>query len=186
MNHDPTAWTELGKAIRGDRERQGLGRKELADRVAANGGAVSTRTIASLERGVVPRRGVKPPSVEMVVAALGWGTGWADRIIGGESAESVLGHRASSLSRPTPRDAALELLPGVYEFSRAVVAAGGSAHLRDAFDRAAQELVSSMPARVATGRSDYGLTAYRPHGQGEGVPLDDASRISDTMDDDES
>ncbi|PJN00856.1 hypothetical protein CG740_23420 [Streptomyces sp. CB01201] len=78
---------------------------------------------------------------------------------------------------------ALELLPSVYEFSRAAVSGGGDPVLRDEFDEMAQRLLQSIPAGagVAPG-SAYGLAAYRPHAVGEGVPADDADRIARAMD----
>ena len=179
MTHDPTAWTKLGKAIRGDRELQGLTRDELAAKVAERGGAVSTKTIANLEKGDAPKRGVKPPSVERVAAALGWVPGSVDRILGGEPPASVLAHRVTPAGQLGPREVALELLANVFKFSRAAVAAGASPRLRDAFDRAAQDLVASMPVR--TGGGSYGLAAYRPHGEDARVPDDDAARIFDAM-----
>lgn len=186
MNHDPTSWVRLGKAIRGDRERQSLGREELAQRVIERGGKVTARSIASLEYGTVPKKGVKPPSLEPTVAALGWRPGWADRILDGEEPESVLvGHTAASPQEMSPRHLVLEMLPSVYEFSRAAVAAGADLRLRDAFDELAQEMVRTIPAGPSvSGRLAYDLAAYRPHAMGEGVPADDAQRISDAMEDD--
>jgi transcriptional regulator with XRE-family HTH domain len=178
MTRDPTAWTRLGRAIRGDRERQGLSRDELAARVIARGGQITARTIGSLERGVAPKARDKPPSLEPTVAALGWPRGAADRILDGEEADALLQQpddteprreeRPSTLSRAR----VLELLPGVYEFSRGVVALGGDPKLRDRFDAAAQELLASMPASRS-----YALAAYRPHAEGEGPAEDDAERI---------
>lgn len=183
MNHDPTSWARLGRAIRSDRERQSLGRKELAELVIERGGKVTARSIASLEYGTVPKKGVKPPSLEPTVAALGWRRGWADRILGGEEPETVLvGHLAGEVPEVSPRQFVLEMLPAVYEFSRAAVAAGADARLRDTFDELAQRMVQGIPAApAASGKSAYGLAAYRPHAMGEGIPEDDARRINDAM-----
>lgn len=180
MTHDPTAWTKLGKAIRDDRDRQGLTRDQLAAKVIERGGTVSAKTIANLEKGDAPKRGVKPPSAEPIAAALGWIPGSVDRILDGEPPADVLAHRVTPATRLGPREVALGLLASVFEFSRAAVAAGASPRLRDAFDRAAQDLVASIPVR--TGGGTYGLAAYRPHGEGGLVPDDDAARIFDAMD----
>lgn len=146
---------------------------------------MAARSIASLEYGTVPKRGAKPPSLEPTVAALGWRPGWADRILDGEPPETVLGgHTAASSSEVSPRQLVLEMLTSVYEFSRAAVAAGADARLRDSFDELAQRLVQSIgvtpPARD---RSAYGLVTYRPHAMEKGVPEDDAQRINDAMGD---
>lgn len=84
MNRDPRAWENLGRAVRIDRERQGLTRDELARRIKERGGSVTTRTIANIESGIAPRRRAYPPSLEPIVAALGWPPGKADRILAGE------------------------------------------------------------------------------------------------------
>lgn len=183
MNHDPTAWAWLGAAIRNDRESQGLTREELVARVVARGGKITARTIASMERGAVPKKGVKPPSVERVVAALGWRTGWADRILNGQSAAEVLGERGPRAHvAPTARERALELVPTVYEFSRVAQEAGGDGGLRNEFDRLAHRLLVSIPVGAGVpARSAYGLVAYRPHAPGEGVPVDDRRRIDEAM-----
>ncbi|KOT27924.1 hypothetical protein ADK47_24125 [Streptomyces rimosus subsp. rimosus] len=176
MNHDPRAWEALGRAIRDDRQRQGLSREELAQRVVERGAKITTRTLGSIERGVVPKRGEKPPTLEAAVAALGWAAGDADRILQGEDPRSVLGQAAPA----SPRAHALELLPKVYEFSRTAVAAGADPGMRDRFDRLAQQLVESVPSERDVSAA-YGLAAYRPHAAGEGVPQDDADRIFEAM-----
>lgn len=173
---DPTRWAVLGQAIRSDRERQGLTREALADRVKARGGQVTTRSIGSLEAGVVPKKRPKPPTLEPVVAALDWQPGWTDRILAGEDPNAVL--RRDEQPQPeapaqSPRARLLELVPGAYLFSRTAAQLGAPQRLRDAFDTLVQELLDS----VTTGQSSYALAAYRPHAEGEGVPADDADRI---------
>jgi len=178
-------WQTLGQAIREDRERQGLTREALAERVRARGGTITTRTIGSLERGVAPKTpGKKPPTLAPTVAALGWPPRAADRILAGEDPAAVLCETATLAAAPArpatvTREGVLELLPGVYEFSRGVVALGGDAALREEFDELAQELAASIP--VGATRSAYGLMAYRPHAVGEGIPDDDAERIAHAL-----
>lgn len=172
---DPARWAVLGQAIRSDRERQGLTREALVDRVKARGGQVTTRSIGSLEAGIAPKKRAKPPTLEPVVAALDWQPGWTDRILAGEDPNAVLRREESPATAPaqSPRAQLLELVPGVYQFSRTAAHLGAPAELRDDFDRLVQELLDS----VVTGQSSYGLAAYRPHAEGEGVPADDAERI---------
>lgn len=175
---DPNVWATLGRAIRADRERQGLSLKALAMRVAELGGQASDRSIGSLERGVVPKRGTKPPTLEPTVAALGWRPGWADRILAGEDASVVLQRTESAETQQSPRSHLLELVPTVYEFSRTAAGLGAPPRLRDDFDQLVQEILSAVKA---DGRG-YALAAYRPHAPGEGVPADDAARIRDALD----
>jgi hypothetical protein len=170
----------LGLAIRGDRERQGLTREQLAGLVRARGGQVSARSIGNLEAGTVPKRGTKPPSVEPVVAALRWHPGWADRILAGEDVGTVLRSDTDTSPNATPRSWLLEMVPKVYQFSREAVRLGADPELRERFDRLAQQLVESAPADRPV-RVKYELAAYRPHAEGEGVPADDAARIADAM-----
>lgn len=185
MNRDPRVWTVLGRAIRDDRNRQHLTREEVAERVVARGGTVTTRTIGKLEKGDPPLRDGKPPTLEPVVAALGWRPGDVDRILGGEDPASVLsdrpmdhGDEAKAVSaRPSARELTLELLPAVFEFGRVAVVAGGHQALREELEIVAQRLVASIPGRALPDRSTYGLVAYRPHGVGESVPDDDRERI---------
>lgn len=183
MNHDPKAWARLGAALRGTRESRGLTRQELAELLVARGVKITPRTIANLETGVVPKKGVKPPSAEPVAAALGWKPGWVDRILSGEDVEQVLGeHAQERVGQTSMRGHALELLPAVYEFSRIAGAAGADPVLRDEFERMAQRLLAFVPAGVgASGGSAYGLVAYRPHAPGEGIPADDVARIEEAF-----
>lgn len=176
---DPTRWAVLGQAIRSDRERQGLTREALVDRVKARGGQVTTRSIGSLEAGVVPKKRPKPPTLEPVVAALGWKPGWTDRILAGEDPNAVLRQEEAQpeAAGQSPRGQLLELVPGAYRFSRTAAQLGAPATLRDAFDTLVQELLDSVTA----GQSSYSLAAYRPHAEGEGVPADDAERIRDAL-----
>ncbi|WP_086768128.1 hypothetical protein [Streptomyces bobili] len=181
MNHDPERWAVLGRAIRGDRERQGLTREQLAERVLERGGQVSGRSIGSLEAGVTPKKRAKPPTLEPTVAALGWRRGWTDRILAGEDPETVLsGDQAAPPREVTPQQRVLELVPGVYEFGRLAVQAGASPADRDTFEAAVQRLLAPVTAgRPAQG--GYALASYRPHAPGEGVPADDAERIYGAM-----
>ncbi|MFE4547562.1 hypothetical protein [Streptomyces sp. NPDC056785] len=178
---DPEIWATLGRAIRADRERQGLSRAQLVDRVRERGGQVTDRTIGSLERGVVPKRGAKPPSLEPVVSALGWRPGWADRILAGEDPARVLQRPVATEAVESPRSHLLELVPGVYEFSRVAVGLGAPTGLRDEFDQLVQQILTSVTAD--SGRP-FALAAYRPHAMGEGVPADDADRIRDALNSD--
>ncbi|MER6821617.1 hypothetical protein ACPCJT_20405 [Streptomyces griseoincarnatus] len=182
MTHDPEMWAVLGRALRSDRERQGLTREQLAERVRERGGQISARSIGSLEAGVVPKRGTKPPSLEPTAAALGWGAGWTDRILAGEDPGAVLGGEMQVMARSemTPHQLMLELLPDVYEFGRLAVQAGASAEARDRFEAAVQQLLAAVPSGRA-GRAGLALAAYRPHAAGEGVPADDAARIRDAL-----
>ncbi|WP_405909612.1 helix-turn-helix transcriptional regulator [Streptomyces sp. NBC_00828] len=173
MNHDPTAWRTLGTAIRDDRNRQGLTREELSDLTAERGRRVSARTIGSIERGVVPERGTKPPTLEPTVNALGWKPGWADRILAGEDPAQVLG--LGGEANDSPRSRLLELVPGLYEFSRTAANMGADPRLRDEFDQLVQRILAAVPGENPA--RSYGLAAYRPHAEGEGVPADDAARI---------
>lgn len=189
MNRAPLEWAALGRALRDDRNRQGLTKQQLVDRVRERGINVTSRTLGTLEAGEPPKRGGKRPKLEPVAAALGWQPGATDRILSGEDPGVVLGDRPASTTdaddnAPAVREYALELLPGVYEFSRAAVAAGGASRLRDEVDAAAARLVASMPTgSAARSASSYGLVAYRPHGPGEPVPADDAERIARAMGD---
>lgn len=162
------AWAALGRAMEADRQRQGMTRAALVDRVKSAGGDITTRTIASREKGVTPKSGGKPASVELIARALGWEFGWADRILAGEDPASVLAPAAPA----TAGADLLDELPRIYQFSRAVVAAGGNPAARDRFDEALEDLVASLPARAS-----YALAAYRPHAEGQGIPSDDAARI---------
>ncbi|WKX70022.1 hypothetical protein [Streptomyces sp. XD-27] len=200
MTRDPEKWAVLGRAIRDDRDRRHLTREQLADLVEQRGGKVTPRSIANLEYGVVPKRRDKPPSLELAVAALGWRPGWADRILAGEDPAVVLdsgpdvagvdseGRRfLAEAKRSAPdRSDILEALPVVYQFGRDVVALGGDPRARDAYERAVQDLLGSLPSGAGGGRSErrYALAAYRPHAEGEGPAADDAARILDAMDED--
>lgn len=181
MNHDPTAWAVLGRAIRSHRDRQGLTREQLAARVRERGGEISARSIGSLEAGKVPKRGSKPPTLEPTVAALGWRSGWTDRILSGEDPGAVLEDVQEELAPVvTPRQRLYELLPGVYEFGRTAVRSGAPAAVRDDFESAVQRLLDAATAGVAS-RGSLELAASRPHAVGEGVPADDAARIRDVL-----
>ncbi|MFJ8992674.1 hypothetical protein ACIRQH_20035 [Streptomyces sp. NPDC102279] len=173
---DPRVWATLGRAIRADRERQGLTREQLAERVRERGVQVSSRSITTLEEGPAPKRGSKRPTLEPTVAALGWRPGWTDRILAGEDASVVLQRTETTETEGSPRSHLLELVPSVYEFSRTAAGLGAPAQLRDDFD----ELVQEILAAVKTERG-YALAAYRPHAAGEGVPADDAARIRDAL-----
>lgn len=144
------------------------------------GGRVSARSIGSLETGVVPKRGTKPPSLEPTVAALGWSSGWTDRILGGEDSDAVLNDlEYVGESALTPRQEMLSLLPSVFAFGRIAVQAGAPTPARDDFETAVQRLLDAVPAdRPARG---YALAAYRPHAAGEGVPADDVARIREAF-----
>ncbi|MET8978494.1 hypothetical protein ABZX85_23040 [Streptomyces sp. NPDC004539] len=184
MNHDPERWAALGRAIRDDRERQGLGRDQLVERIRERGARVTARTIGSIERGVVPKSKDKPPSLEPVVAALGWQIGWTDRILAGEDPALVLGVGATEAPAvDPPRARLLELVPFVYEFSRTAVALGAAPGLRDEFDSLVQRLTDAVGAGPPR-RPAFALAAYRPHGAAEGVPADDAARIRDALNSD--
>lgn len=184
MTHDPNGWAVLGRTIRDDRERQGLTREELAQRVKARGQQVTARSIGTLEEGPPPKRGAKRPTLEPTVAALGWQPGWTDRILAGEDPSAVLRReappRAEVIADTSPRAQLLEILPVVYQFSRTAAAFGAAPELRDSFDRLAQQLLDSVSATRMSQR-DLGLAAYRPHAEGEGVPADDAARIRDAL-----
>ncbi|MGW6009656.1 hypothetical protein [Streptomyces sp. NPDC055210] len=177
MKYAPEMWAVLGRAIRAERERQGLSLKKLSARVAKLGGQASDRSIGSLERGVVPKRGDKPPTLEPTVAALGWLPGWADRILSGEDPSVVLQRSDRPTPEESPRAHLLELVPTVYEFSRTAAGLGAPSGLRDQFDQLVQRILSAV---APEGRS-YALAAYRPHAAGEGVPVDDAARINDAL-----
>lgn len=179
MTHHPHRWAVLGLAIRGDRDRQGLTREQLAERVRERGLQVTSRTIGSLEAGVVPKKRAKPPSLEPVVAALGWKPGWTDRILAGEDPGAVLQSEAPASPAESPRAHLLELVPGVYEFSRTAARLGAPASLRDDFDHLVQELLDHVDAKSS--RGNLALAASRPHALGEGVPADDAARIDDAI-----
>jgi transcriptional regulator with XRE-family HTH domain len=180
MNHDPEVWAVLGRAIRSDRERQGLTREALADRVRQRGGKVTARSIGSLEKGVPPKKRDKPSTLEPVVAALGWQPGWTDRILGGEDPGAVLQAGEAEPRGDSPRAQLLELVPTVYEFSRTAARLGAPVQLRDEFDHLVQQLLDSTTSGQPE-RATYGLAAYRPHAEGEGVPADDAARIRDAL-----
>jgi transcriptional regulator with XRE-family HTH domain len=188
MNQDPEAWARVGARIRSDRERQGLSRPQLADRVVASGLKVTSRTIATLEKGDPPKNRPQKPSLEPTVAALGWLPGSVDLVLAGgepryesDSQEPPPGSpvRLRTPVGPTRADV-LELLPRVNEFSRLAVAAGGDPTARDAFDTAAERLVDSVPADPGA-KKTYGLAAYRPHAEGEPIPEDDQERMLAAM-----
>ncbi|WP_439947266.1 helix-turn-helix domain-containing protein [Streptomyces sp. BBFR109] len=179
MTHDPERWAVLGHTIRSDRERQGLTREALAERLRARGGQVTARSIASLEKGIPPKKRPKPLTLEPVAAALGWKTGWTDRILAGEDPHAVLEGGDNGATAESPQAQLLELAPRVYEFSRMAVKLGAPTDLRDRFDQLVQELLDTVSAKGA--RPSYGLAASRPHAAGEGVPADDAARIQDAM-----
>jgi transcriptional regulator with XRE-family HTH domain len=188
MTSDPKRWAILGRALRDSRTRQGLSAEQLVERAREQGGSVAGRTIYAFERAeTTPTR--KPQKLEQVAAALGWQPGYVDRILDGEDPNSVLGQPGTPPSAPDEgspaRQAALELLPAVYEFGRAAEAAGGDAALRDELESAAQSLIASIPGRTMPNRSTYGLVAYGPHRPGEPVPDDDAERIERALKDDQ-
>ncbi|MFF3310541.1 hypothetical protein [Streptomyces sp. NPDC002952] len=174
---DPEVWATLGRAIRADRERQGMTREQLAERVRSRGVQVSSRSIGTLEEGPPPKRGSKRPSLEPTVAALGWRPGWTDRILAGEDPSVVLQRAEAAEADESPRSHLLELIPGVYEFSRTAAGLGAPSKLRDEFDQLVQQILSA----VGTDERRYALAAYRPHAAGEGVPADDAARIRDAL-----
>lgn len=184
MTRTPEAWRKLGHAIRADRERQGLTREELGLRAR-----VTARSVYSLETGVVPKRRDKPPSLEPVAAALGWPRGAADRILNGEPADVAL-RAPREDGAPSADDGkqsklaveqALQELPRVFAFGRAIVELGGDPGRREAFDDAVAQLVASLPVAVAPKRGAFDLAAYRPHAEGDGVPSDDAVRIHEAL-----
>jgi transcriptional regulator with XRE-family HTH domain len=179
MTHHPHRWAVLGLAIRGERDRQGLTREQLAERVRERGLQVTSRSIGSLETGVVPKKRAKPPTLEPVVAALGWRPGWTDRILAGEDPSTVLQQDAPVSPAESPRARLLELVPGVYEFSRTAARLGAPASLRDDFDHLVQELLDHVDAQAS--RGSLALAASRPHAPAEGVPADDAARIEDAI-----
>lgn len=195
MNRDPNAWARLGGAIRASRNRKRLTRDQLAQLIKERGGAATARSIGSLERGVIPKTGNLPPTLEPTVGALGWRVGWADRILNGEDPDVVLAplHEADSAptaveskvaslvegKRPPTREDVFEALPHIYEFGRNVVALGGDQRARDIFEQAVHMLLDSLPGSRPHGR--YGLAAYRPHAEGEGPAPDDAERILRAM-----
>lgn len=178
---DPEVWAMLGRAIRADRERQGLTREQLAERVRERGVQVSSRSIGTLEEGPAPKRGAKRPSLEPTVAALGWRPGWTDRILAGEDASTVLQRSESEAVDESPRSHLLELVPSVYEFSRVAAGLGAPNRLRDEFDQLVQQILTAV---TPDGRS-FALAAYRPHAAGEGVPADDAARIRSALNSDD-
>ena len=183
MTYDPERWAVLGRAISGDRERQGLRQEDVVIRVAERGGTVTVRTIISFEAGKVPK-GRRPIKLEVVVDALGWKPGWTDRILAGEDPATVLkrteSEGAPAVASGSPRAELLELAPRVYEFSRIAVRLGAPSGLRDEFDQLVQQLLDAVPAGQSS-RAAYGLAAYRPHAEGEGVPADDAARIREAL-----
>jgi hypothetical protein len=174
---DPTRWAVLAQAVVSDRMRQGLRQKDVVARVVATGATVDERTIINLESGDPPKAR-KPIKLELVVAALGWKAGWADRILAGEAPESVLypGEAHDAAPAGSPRVRLLELLPTVNEFSQLAAAFGAPTELRDVFDRLARRLLDYAPAAQPT-RSDHRLAAARAHAEGEGIPADDVERI---------
>jgi hypothetical protein len=137
---------------------------------------VTTRSIGSLEAGVVPKKRAKPPTLEPVVAALDWKPGWVDRILSGEDPGNVLGRSEQPAPDQNPRPHLLELLPYVYDFGRTAVAAGVPPEKRDLLERLVREMLDMVPGGASTPPA-YALAAYRPHAEGEGVPPDDAARI---------
>lgn len=179
MNRDPRAWEILGRALRDSRTRQGISAEQLAERAKTPDSSVTSRTIYGFERAeTVPTR--KPHKLEQIAAALGWKPGAVDQILSGKDVTEVLGESESANTEPAllpARQVMLELLPEVYEFGRAAIAAGGDPDLRDQLETTARDLIASVPGRVAPDRSSYGLVAYRPHGAGEPIPEDDAERI---------
>lgn len=174
---DPARWAVLAQAVASDRERQGLRQKDVAARVVATGATVDERTIINLESGDPPKAR-KPIKLELVVAALGWKAGWADRILAGEDPGTVLrrGKLDDAAPAGSPRVRLLELLPTVNEFSQLAAAFGAPTELRDMFDRLARRLLDYAPASQPT-RSDHRLAASRAHAEGEGIPADDVERI---------
>ncbi|MFG3090631.1 hypothetical protein ACGGAI_23705 [Streptomyces antibioticus] len=177
---DPEVWATLGLAIRADRERQGLTREQLSERIRERGAKVGAKSIQNLEMGVVPKRGVKPPSLEPTAAALGWPPERADGILRGDAPGGV-----ERLAQPEPREERERqrlglLIASVYEFGQIATSLGAPADLRVEFDRAALRMLQSVGMRPS--ESSYGLAAYRPHAPGEGVPVDDAARIRDALD----
>ena len=178
----PERWAVLGQAIRDDRHRRGLTLQDLEARTAERGTRVSSRTIGSLERG--GRWKSKPPSLEPVVAALGWRQRWTDRILDGEDPDAVLGSDDPLENRgsagPASRAQLLELLPDVHKFGQLATRLGAPADLRDGFDRLIQWAFDAVPgARIS--RTDLDLAAARSHAPGEGVPADDVARIRDAL-----
>ncbi|MFI2084371.1 hypothetical protein ACH43Y_28930 [Streptomyces rubiginosohelvolus] len=174
MTRDAKRWSVLGAAIRDDRDRQGLTREQLAEKVRSLGGQVTARSITSLEAGTVPKKRPKPPTLEPTVAALGWGQGWTDRILEGEDPASVM-RAPSQESGTASRADLLELFPAVRKFGRTALLLGVPEHLCRDLLHLADEVVGAVE------RSQYDLAASRPHAAGEGVPLDDAARIDEAM-----
>lgn len=77
----PDAWARLGYRIRAERERQGVTRKELADRAGVSPGSVQ-----SAEKGAVPR-GRWPQTLSAIEKALGWGPGSMRSVLEGGDVE---------------------------------------------------------------------------------------------------
>gem|GEM_PF-5100939 len=152
--------------------------------VKQRGGSVTVRTIANIEKGIPPTKRPKPLALEPVVAAIGWKPSWTDRILAGEDPSAVVQHvdseEPAEAAGESPRAELLELAPRVYEFSRIAARLGAPAELRDEFDQLVQQLLDAVPGGQPS-RSSYGLAAYRPHAEGEGVPADDAARIREAL-----
>jgi transcriptional regulator with XRE-family HTH domain len=70
-------WGRLGSRIRAERERQGVSRKELAERAGVSAGSVQ-----SAEKGAVPK-GRWPQSLGAIERALGWVSGSMRSILEG-------------------------------------------------------------------------------------------------------
>jgi hypothetical protein len=182
-------WGALGDAIREDRMRKGMrSRKALIARVSERGGSIAERTLGDIERGAERGRAAAPASVEQVASALDWPRGAVDRILDGEDRNAVLGvAEAATAAKVADSNAparVLTALPGIYAWSRDAVDAGADRERRREFDRAAQRLVQSIPARTA--RDGYGLAAYRPHAEGMGIEDDDRGRIDRALDEDDN
>ncbi len=141
MNRDPESWTRLGRAVRSDRQRQGLSRDQLAQQAG-----VSPKSIQSAEEGRVPR-GRWPYTLDAIERGLGWASGSMQAILDGgmptpeddpRSSEEPSGNTASGVKE------VVERVSQVYELGRWAADMGADPDARDQFEKAAKRMIESI------------------------------------------
>ncbi len=182
-------WKRLGDAMLLRRERLGLSRKALVERITGDV-RVTERTLGNYELARLEIKGRIPKGYYAVERALGWAEGSVQALLRGEDA--ILRDGAPKVEAEPAAVEAEPLVPEVMAeyghvlgFGELCERAGGGASERDAFDAAARRLAESVPGvRLAVlWRRSVALAASRPHGEGEYVPSDDVARAYRAVDD---
>jgi hypothetical protein len=174
-------WKRLGEAMLQRRERLGLSRKALCDRIVGEV-TVTPRTLSNYELARLTIKGRIPKGYYAVERALGWAEGSIEAVLY-DKGEPILREELEAPAAEPIEERALtsEVMTEyghVLGFGELCERAGGGTPERDAFDVAARRLVESVPGvhLAVLWRRSVELAAHRPHGEGEFIPADDVAR----------